>query len=131
MRFAGREEEDYSLKLTALVDVVFLLLVFFMVSTALVDFTRRLDIELPDAKAGAPIPKSKVYTIEINRKGEIFVDGNRTDLIDLASEIKTAGENIRRSAIIRADKRLFYGLAVEVMGICKESGIVDIGLAVI
>lgn len=131
MRFARKAEEDYSLKLTALIDVVFLLLIFFMVSTAFVDFTRRLEIELPDAKAGAPIPKSKVYTVEINRKGEIFVDGSRTDLIDLAAKIKKTEKNIKRSVIIRADKKLFYGLAVEVMGICRESGINDIGLAVI
>ncbi|GMT42351.1 MAG: biopolymer transporter ExbD [bacterium] len=131
MRFAIKQEEDYSLKLTALIDVVFLLLIFFMVSTAFVDFTRRLDIELPDAKSGAPTQKTKVYTVEINRQGKIFVDGQRTDLLDLASKIKTHENSTKRSVIIRADKRLFYGLAVEVMGICRESGINDIGLAVL
>ena len=51
MRFSHlKEEEDYSLQLTSLIDVVFLLLIFFMVSTTFVDFTRRLDIQLPEAK---------------------------------------------------------------------------------
>ncbi len=40
MRFQGDSEEDYSLQLTSLIDVVFLLLIFFMVSTSFVDFTR-------------------------------------------------------------------------------------------
>ena len=131
MKFAAREEEDYSLKLTALIDVVFLLLIFFMVSTAFVDFTRQVDIELPESASGAPTPKTKVYTIEINRDGGIFLDGLETDLLDLPGRIKAGGINVKRSVIIRADKKLNYGLAVEVMGICKQAGINDIGLAVI
>ena len=83
MKFVRREEEDYSLKLTALIDVVFLLLIFFMVSTAFVDFTRQVDIELPESASGAPTPKTKVYTIEINRDGGIFLNGQETDLLDL------------------------------------------------
>ncbi len=51
MKFRKNEEEDFSLQLTPLIDVVFLLLIFFMVSTAFIDFTRRMDIELPEVKA--------------------------------------------------------------------------------
>ena len=131
MKFVRREEEDYSLKLTALIDVVFLLLIFFMVSTAFVDFTRQVDIELPESVAGSPTPKTKVYTIEINKDGGIFLDGRETDLLDLPGRLKAGGINVKRSVIIRADKELNYGLAVEVMGVCKQIGINDIGLAVI
>jgi biopolymer transport protein ExbD len=131
MRFMKREEEDYSLKLTALIDVVFLLLIFFMVSTAFVDFTRQLDIELPESTAGAPTPKTRVYTIEINKDGTIVLDGVKTDLLELSNGIKAESGDIKRSIVIRADKNLNYGLAVEVMGVCRESGVSDIGLAVI
>ena len=131
MKFIRREEEDYSLQLTALIDVVFLLLIFFMVSTAFVDFTRQLEIELPESTAGAPTPKTRVYTIEINKDGSIFLDGVKTDLLDLPGRIKAQGGGMKLSVVIRADKKLNYGLAVEVMGVCKEAGISDIGLAVI
>ena len=47
MHFRREQEENYSLELTPLIDVVFLLLIFFMVSTAFVDFPRRMDISLP------------------------------------------------------------------------------------
>ncbi|MDP6736362.1 MAG: biopolymer transporter ExbD, partial [Nitrospinaceae bacterium] len=50
MRFRNEEEENFSLDLTPLVDVVFLLLIFFMVSTVFVDFKRRIDISLPTSK---------------------------------------------------------------------------------
>ena len=131
MKFVRREEEDYSLKLTALIDVVFLLLIFFMVSTAFVDFTRQVDIELPESAGGAPTPKTKVYTIEINKEGGIFLDGRETDLLGLPGMLKASGINVKRSVLIRADKELNYGLAVEVMGVCKQVGINEIGLAVI
>ncbi|MBI4252519.1 MAG: biopolymer transporter ExbD, partial [Candidatus Tectomicrobia bacterium] len=48
MRFQ-KHEEDYSLQLISMTDLVFLLLIFFMVTTSFVDFTRRLDIELPES----------------------------------------------------------------------------------
>lgn len=131
MKFARKEEEDYSLRLTALIDVVFLLLIFFMVSTAFVDFTRQIDIQLPESKVGAAQVKTKVYTIEINREAMIFLDGQPVDLAELASRLKADSGVKKRQAIIRADRRLNYGLAVEIMSICKQSGIEDIGLAVL
>ncbi|MEE8484445.1 MAG: biopolymer transporter ExbD [Nitrospinota bacterium] len=130
MRFSRREEEDYSLRLTALVDVVFLLLIFFMVSTAFVDFTRQIDIELPQAKTGAAHVKAKVYTIEINKKGVIFLDGQPIEIADLASKLKD-GRHEKRQVVLRADKRINYGLAVEIMDIARQSGITDIGVTVL
>ena len=50
MRFRSENEENFSFDLTPLVDVVFLLLIFFMVSTVFVDFKRQMDISLPSIK---------------------------------------------------------------------------------
>lgn len=62
MRFNHiKEEEDYSLQLTSLIDVVFLLLIFFMVSTTFVDFTRRLDIQLPESKKAMRFLRKKQF----------------------------------------------------------------------
>jgi len=129
MRFTRKDEEDYSLQLTPLIDVVFLLLIFFMVSTAFVDFTRQLNIELPESQSGAPISKTKVYTIEINREGSVFLDGRPVLVGEIAEKIAQRVDE-KRSVIIRADKKLHYGQAVEIMGICRDAGITDIGLAV-
>ncbi|MFQ5717505.1 MAG: ExbD/TolR family protein, partial [Nitrospinales bacterium] len=48
------DEDDFRLEMTPLIDVVFLLLIFFMVSTAFVDFSRRMDISLPESKSSIP-----------------------------------------------------------------------------
>ena len=59
MNFIPEDEDSFGLDLTPLIDVVFLLLVFFMVSTQFVDFSRRLDILLPRSYAGLVQPQVK------------------------------------------------------------------------
>jgi len=130
MKFRQRADEDYSLQLTPLIDVVFLLLIFFMVSTVFVDFTRQMDIELPESKSGTALTETKLFTLEVNKNGVIYLDGEEV-LKEEISGIVSANKTNHRSVIIRADKSLHYGLAVEIMGICKSAGITDIGLAVL
>ena len=128
MRF-NRPEEDYYLPLTSMVDIVFLLLIFFMVTTSFVEFTRRLDIQLPEAKAGGPAEKVREVLIEVGGDGRIFLNGKETTLAGLEAALEaTRGEG--GSAIIRADRRLPYGFVVKLMGICRAYGIYDIGIAV-
>ena len=129
MKFVKRVEEDFSLQLTPLIDVVFLLLIFFMVSTAFVDFTRQIDIKLPKTSAGEFPVEKKVFTIEISRDKEIFLDGKSVTLPEL-EELIVKSDGIKRSVIISADREVDYGLTVEVMGMCKNSGIEEIGLSV-
>ena len=131
MKFKNTEEEDYSLQLTSLIDVVFLLLIFFMVSTAFIDFSRRIDIKLPKVSAGAAMGKIKVFEIEITKNNEIFVNGSPATLDSLPAILGKKDPSIKkRSAVIRADRSIDYGKAVKIMGICNKAGILDIGLAV-
>ncbi|MDV2503266.1 MAG: biopolymer transporter ExbD [bacterium] len=131
MRFRKEAEEDYSLDLTPLVDVIFLLLIFFMVSTAFIDFTRRLDIQLPEAKAAQVVEKVKSFVIEMGVDKKIHLNGVLVTMESLETKIKSAMKTAARgSAIIKADKRLPYGNVVKVLGIVKDAKIRDIGIAV-
>ena len=51
MRFRKEEEDSFAFDMTPMIDVVFLLLIFFMVSTVFVDFSRKMDINLPTSKS--------------------------------------------------------------------------------
>ncbi|MBI4827314.1 MAG: biopolymer transporter ExbD [Nitrospinae bacterium] len=130
MRFKSREEDDYSLQLAPLIDVVFLLLIFFMVSTAFVDFTRRMDIELPESRSASGADREKVWEIEITREGAIFLTGAPVTLAELASLVEAPRAETRASAIIRADRRVDYGTVVEVMGALRAKSVRDISIAV-
>lgn len=131
MIFRKMEEEDYGLQLTPLVDVIFLLLIFFMVSTAFIDFTRRLDIKLPESKAADVIEKVKSFVIEMAVDEKIYLNGKEVTLEAMESELKKSSKEATRvSVIIKADKRISYGKVIGVMGIVKSAKIRDIGVAV-
>ena len=51
MRFRREGEDNFAFDMTPMIDVVFLLLIFFMVSTVFVDFSRKMDINLPTSKS--------------------------------------------------------------------------------
>ena len=131
MRFQGDSEEDYSLQLTSLIDVVFLLLIFFMVSTSFVDFTRRLDIELPEAKSSAEVVEKKSFLIEVGVEKRITLNGKTVLLDDLESRLKAGVESgkFKPSLTVKADKRLDYGYVIKVMGLISGAGVRDISLA--
>ncbi len=130
MRFF-KEEEEPGISLVSMTDIVFLLLIFFMVSTQFINFQRRLNINLPESKAGTVSVKKKEYVIEITRNKEIYLNGKKIDLTTLEALIKSEKNIAERSALIRADKNLPYGFVIKVLGILKANNINDIGIAVI
>ena len=131
MQFLKEAEEEVGIGLTSLIDVIFLLLIFFMVTTTLIDPSKKLDIQLPEAKAAAPDTKSIPVTIELGPRGKILLNGKRVNLKTLESRLKAlGGGSQKKTAIVRADRRLDYGQVVRVLGICRASGFYDLGIAV-
>ncbi len=130
MRFRNEEEENFSLDLTPLVDVVFLLLIFFMVSTVFVDFKRRMDISLPTSKVSIPDETPKALELEITIDKQVFLNGNKVSLKSLESALKKIDVDKKKAAIIRADKNLPYGDVIKVMGMLQSARILDISVAV-
>ncbi len=130
MRFRNEEEENFSLDLTPLVDVVFLLLIFFMVSTVFVDFKRRIDISLPTSKVSIPDETPKALELEITIDKQVFLNGSKVNLKSLESALKKIDVDKKKAAIIRADKNLPYGDVIKVMGMLQSARILDISVAV-
>ena len=131
MRFASRTEEDYSLQLTSLIDVVFLLLIFFMVSTTFVDFTRRMDILLPKSKESTEVSKAQNFLLEVGVEKKLSLNGEAVTFADLERRLKQARKKPgKRTLTIKADKRLDYGFVVQIMGVSFAAGIRDISVAV-
>ena len=130
MRFRSENEENFSLDLTPLVDVVFLLLIFFMVSTVFVDFKRKMDISLPSSKSSAPNETLESVKVELTVDKQIFLNGQKVKLGGLELAIAKINSGKKNAAIIRADKNLPYGDVIKIMGILQSAQILDIGVAV-
>ena len=129
MRFRSENEENFSLDLTPLVDVVFLLLIFFMVSTVFIDFKRQMDISLPSSKSSTPSEVLEPVKIELTIDRQIFLNGEKINLEEFKSALSKISAS-KKSAIIRADKNLPYGNVIKIMGMLQSAQILDIGVAV-
>ncbi|HSF30428.1 MAG TPA: biopolymer transporter ExbD [Candidatus Tectomicrobia bacterium] len=130
MRFLKKPEEHYSINLPSMTDIIFLLLIFFMVATVLKDSTRRLDVQLPEARSGQAA-EARRLTIEMAADGAISLNGELVTQEQLEQQLQPAAAAAgQRSVVIKADKRLAYGRVIEVMGLCQASGIEDIAVAV-
>jgi biopolymer transport protein ExbD len=123
-------EEEVSLTMTPLIDVVLLLLIFYIVTTAFVD--REIELQLPESDASAIPEEKKKFTIEIGQdEGEIALNGELVTLsqLDAAIGAEAAVDNIQ-SVEIRADKFVIHGRVVQVLGIVKKHGVDAVGIAV-
>ena len=107
-------------------------MIFFMVSTTFVDFTRRLDIQLPEAKKSNEVFEKKTILIEIGLGKKIHMNGKLVELQSVESAIRLkVKEKIKLTTVtIKADKRIDYGFVVKILGKVFNLGIRDIAVAV-
>lgn len=133
MRFRASKQpdDDLRLELTSMTDIVFLLLIFFMVSTTFVDLSRHLDIQLPDTQAAEVVQDVQQHVVELSAKNALRLDGVDIPLSELTARLaQQAGKARRRAVVIRADKRLPYGRVITVLGHVRQANIQDIAVAV-
>ena len=131
MQFRREEEDNFAFDMTPMIDVVFLLIIFFMVSTVFVDFSRKMDINLPTSKSSALDESTKTLEVEMSKDKKIFLAGKPLTLLGLETTLaKMELKGKKPSAIILADKSLPYGDVIQVMGLLQKKGIPDISVAV-
>lgn len=133
MKLQRKKQEELSVNLTPLIDVVFLLLIFFMVTTS---FTRdtQINLELPTAEAGNPLKsKSEMVEISIDGDGRYFV--NTQPLVN--SQVKTLKRAIRQVSkgntelpvIVSSDANTPFQAVVSAMDAAGQLGLTNIQLA--
>ena len=132
MRFRrSLTEDDMRVELTSMTDIIFLLLIFFMISTTFEAGSRQLDIQLPEAKAGESVQAMQRYIIEMGLPNTLTLDGRPIGLQDLSQRLAQDSQAAAvRSVTIRADKRLPYGEVIAVLDLVQQANIRDIAVAV-
>ena len=124
------EAETVDVNITPLIDVVFLLLIFFMVTTTFVE-SPSINVNLPKAATKAKeSKKSKNLVVSVNTRGQIFLGEKRLSMSEFKSEAqKFSSENKSGMLVLRADKTSQHGEVVEIMDIAKSEGITKIAIA--
>ncbi|MCA9174564.1 MAG: biopolymer transporter ExbD [Planctomycetales bacterium] len=117
-----------SLSLTPLIDVVFLLLIFFLVATKFAEEDHEMDVQLPSASEARPLTSQPLELfVGISDSGTFFVGGREVTHEELDDTMGRAVENnpINQSVVIRADKRVPFDYVVQVMDLCNRHAITD------
>ena len=132
MRFKRHEDDrGGQFELISMTDIVFLLLIFFMISTTFVDLSSHLDIQLPEAPGGETGQQAQPYLIEMGLQDALLLDGTPIQLHEIPEKLAASRAPGRQeSVIIRADKRLPYGDVMAVLGLVQQAQIRDIAVAV-
>ena len=121
MEFIRPKKVSLSFDMAPLIDIVFQLLIFFMLSSSFLNPALRLD--LPKAVyQDQKVPEQIV--ISVDRNGTIFLNTKKTSLSDLKSrlESKFAEEDAKKSVHLRGDKDMPYKFFVEVMDVTRQAG---------
>jgi len=117
-----------SLSLTPLIDVVFLLLIFFLVTTRFAQEDYELDVVLPAASEAQPLMvEPKEWFVNIDQQGEYVVDGRVMTQDEVGEVLRRAVANnpVNQSVVIRADKRVEFDYVVAIMNLCNRAGVRD------
>jgi biopolymer transport protein ExbD len=116
------------LELTPMIDVVFLLMIFFLVASKLDEADRFIDVVLPKASAAKPLTsRPREFLVNIDRQGNYFVGARPVTIGDLQTLLKQAAVDNpkRQTVIVRADENVAHKFVVAAMNACVEAGIED------
>jgi len=118
--FERRKKPESHLNMTPLIDMVFLLLIFFVLSSHFVSH-QGLNIKLPESKY-APSQKQDKNIISIREDGDILLNDTKARLSNLAEDLKASiNKTGSRTVVIKADEKVDLGLAVKVMDAAKQA----------
>ena len=121
-----------SLSLTPLIDVVFLLLIFFLVATRFEEEERSLAVNLPKASAAQPTMfEGQEIFVTVTPEGEYFIEGRQYTAAALEAELKNLYENNpgKQRVTIRADQDSRTGSTVAAINACNKANIRDYNIA--
>ncbi|MGJ8632910.1 MAG: ExbD/TolR family protein [Luteolibacter sp.] len=131
MKFSSRQPEAASMQLAPMIDIVFLLLIFFIVTWQFTKSETELDVSVPTAQEGAePERQRGEIVINILSDDTIRVEGATVDLAQLLSKLSSiAGQFENQPVRIRGDAKVEYQRLVEVIDTCQKAGIWNISFA--
>jgi len=121
-------QRQVELNITPLIDMVFILLIFFLVTTS---FVREAGVEVTRPTAATAVVSEKTSVlIAITRDNRIFMDGREIDIRTVRSNVeRAAAENPEANIVVVADQSSNTGTAIRVMDQCRLSGAKNVSLA--
>jgi len=129
MQFTTKRRVEPNVEITPLIDIVFLLLLFFMVTTQFVSLPG-IKLILPGIKPGTTVTATAKIEVKVTAAGDIYVDGNPVSEANLPEAI-LAGVSDPESAVVvlMADETLPHGRVVSIIDVIRRQGLRRVVLA--
>ena len=122
------KDDDDEINLTPMLDVVFIMLIFFIVTASFIKETG-IDVSRPEAPRVDSVENAAIL-VAISDKNEIWIDGRMIDPRAVRANIeRLRSENPEGAVVIQADKQSNNNTLVQVMNAAREAGVYDISLA--
>lgn len=130
MRFSQprREEVSLGISIAPLIDIVFLLLIFFML-TSHFEIISGIDISLPDISEKGPDRSADNIVLALDRTGNCYLQGKKVTLKNLHLMLKEMSKEKKVNLMLQADKDVRHGLVVSIMDLAKDAGVTSIIIA--
>ncbi|BCM92848.1 hypothetical protein IAD21_04732 [Abditibacteriota bacterium] len=128
-RGASRPQPMAEINIIPLVDVILVLLIIFMATTAFVKESG-LKMQLPAAKTGGEVNRNnRDLTVVLTRDNLLYVDGRKTDEKALVATMKARVlQNPQLNVVIKGDQGIAYARVVRVMDLARQSGLASVAL---
>ncbi len=120
-----QEADGLSIEMTPMIDMVFLVLIFFLVATTFHQTEREMRIALPFAASAAPISSMlQEMVVNVDENGSILLGGRRVTAAALEQRVVQAvAANPEQKVTVRGDRVTAYANIVTVLDICKRAGV--------
>lgn len=129
-RHALRQKAGSEINMTPMIDIVFILLIFFLVTTSFVKETG-VDVNRPSAQTSERQERGNIL-IAITVNGEIWIENHLVDIRAVRANVeRMLADNPEAAAIVTADKESTTGLLVEVVDQARLAGISNVSIAAI
>ncbi len=121
MRLPEEPDQPFQINIVPMIDVVFALLTFFIMSTLTLTRSEGLPVNLPGAQTAKPINQERPVEVTIDAKGSLSIDRQAVELSELRDRIKKAlSNNTQKTVLIRADEQVTHGKVVAVMDAVRQ-----------
>jgi biopolymer transport protein ExbD len=124
MKFAVKKRRAPSVIIVSLVDILTILLIFFVVSTTFKKDQPEVQINLPESKTAAAVPAEMEHAlITVDQNDGIQLDGRAVSTDELEGAVRELPETRKSSLALQADKKASYGTIIKVMDALKLAGV--------
>ena len=127
-----QQDEIPAINLTSMIDVLFLLIIFFMVATKFDEMERNIDVSVPQvAQAGEEVPPKQPLVVSVTSDGHLQLDGAKVTSEELISRLAAARTPLTEpTVVIHGDAACPFQHVATALWACRQAGVAELGITV-